>query len=138
MLCHSCFADINECATNNGGCAQICNNTAGSYQCSCRMGYTLNSDGHSCDGKASNYLSSLSSSLALFSSLLLSFPCYLSPYLLLILPLSSLLPSPAPSSVSLPSTPSLPSLFFLSLPLPLSFPFCVHLVNITLPLFRHR
>ena len=43
--------DINECATNNGGCAQTCNNTVGSYQCSCGTGYTLNSDGHACDGR---------------------------------------------------------------------------------------
>ena len=32
-------------------CAQMCTNTAGSYQCSCDAGYTLNSDGHTCDGK---------------------------------------------------------------------------------------
>ncbi len=42
--------DINECATNNGGCAQVCTNSpAGSFTCSCNAGYTLNADGHSCD-----------------------------------------------------------------------------------------
>ena len=46
-----CVADINECATNNGGCAQLCNNTVASYECSCGTGYTLNSNGHHCDGK---------------------------------------------------------------------------------------
>ena len=54
MLCYSYVTDINECATNNGGCAQICNNTAGSHQCSCGPGYTLNSDGHACDGRTTN------------------------------------------------------------------------------------
>ncbi|HPS30102.1 MAG TPA: hypothetical protein PLZ43_07595, partial [bacterium] len=43
------FADINECDTANGGCAQNCNNTAGSYSCSCNSGYTLNVDGKACD-----------------------------------------------------------------------------------------
>lgn len=35
--------DINECATNNhkGDCDQICENTPGSYKCSCRDGYKL-------------------------------------------------------------------------------------------------
>ena len=35
---------------NNGGCAQLCTNTPGSYQCSCNNGYTLNLDGHNCSG----------------------------------------------------------------------------------------
>ena len=42
--------DINECNTNNGGCSQICTNTQGSRVCSCRTGYTLASDGTSCEG----------------------------------------------------------------------------------------
>ena len=45
--------DINECLTDNGGCAHNCNNTAGSYQCYCEDGYKLNSDDHTCDGKIS-------------------------------------------------------------------------------------
>ena len=44
-------ADVDQCAANTDGCAQTCTNTAGSYQCSCDAGYTLNSDGHTCDGK---------------------------------------------------------------------------------------
>ena len=43
--------DINECLTNNGGCAQNCTNTVGSYFCSCSTGYVLGSDGHMCNGK---------------------------------------------------------------------------------------
>ena len=35
---------------NNGGCAQLCTNTPGSYQCNCNNGYTLNLDGHNCSG----------------------------------------------------------------------------------------
>jgi len=44
----SSCADIDECATNNGGCAQICTNSAGSYACGCSAGYVLAADGVSC------------------------------------------------------------------------------------------
>ena len=43
--------DINECNTNNGGCATTCTNTNGSYECSCNTGYELNNDLHHCNGK---------------------------------------------------------------------------------------
>ena len=33
--------DINECTTENGGCEQNCQNTIGSYSCSCQPGYHL-------------------------------------------------------------------------------------------------
>ena len=42
--------DVNECATNNGGCAQTCTNTVGSFVCSCQSGYTLASNGLTCNG----------------------------------------------------------------------------------------
>jgi len=47
-------ADIDECAENNGGChAQaVCNNTEGSFTCTCNPGYT--GDGFNCTGM-SNY-----------------------------------------------------------------------------------
>ena len=45
-----CYSDINECSTSNGGCQHTCVNTAGSYQCQCRSGYTLSSNIQSCDG----------------------------------------------------------------------------------------
>jgi len=32
---------VNECATNNGGCEQICVNTPKSYHCDCRPGFQL-------------------------------------------------------------------------------------------------
>ena len=43
-------SDINECRTSNGGCQYICLNTLGSYQCQCRTGYTLFSNGRTCEG----------------------------------------------------------------------------------------
>lgn len=45
------FVDINECASNNGGCNQNCHNTPGSYYCSCNSGYNLASNGRACNGK---------------------------------------------------------------------------------------
>ena len=42
--------DIDECLIDNGGCDQICNNTDGSFYCSCYSGFTLNYDGFTCDG----------------------------------------------------------------------------------------
>ena len=45
--------DIDECATNNGGCAQVCTNTDGGFTCSCNPGYAINNDDNSmCDGES--------------------------------------------------------------------------------------
>ena len=44
------LVDINECDVSNGGCSHNCTNTEGSFECSCRVGYTLDSDGKSCSG----------------------------------------------------------------------------------------
>ncbi|XP_019646257.1 PREDICTED: oncoprotein-induced transcript 3 protein-like [Branchiostoma belcheri] len=49
----SCYyvycGDINECATDNGGCSHQCVNTQGSYNCACPDdGLTLGPDGHYC------------------------------------------------------------------------------------------
>ena len=44
------FTDINECAESNGGCSHNCNNTEGSFECSCRDGYILDSDRKNCLG----------------------------------------------------------------------------------------
>jgi dienelactone hydrolase len=41
--------DVDECALNNGGCAQSCTNTEGDFECSCGPGYTLSTDGLGCD-----------------------------------------------------------------------------------------
>jgi len=48
----SCIvADIDECATNNGGCSAkaSCSNTDGSFSCICLPGFT--GDGFTCTGR---------------------------------------------------------------------------------------
>ncbi|XP_030636570.1 growth arrest-specific protein 6 [Chanos chanos] len=42
-----CEKDVNECSKRNGGCDHECNNTMGSYRCSCYQGYKL-SGHHMC------------------------------------------------------------------------------------------
>ena len=44
--------DSNECNVLNGGCSHYCNNTDGSYYCSCPVGYEL-VDQELCKGKYS-------------------------------------------------------------------------------------
>lgn len=56
FLCHCftgwtgarCEEDVDECGTRNGGCDHECNNTMGSYRCSCHHGYML-SGRHLCN-----------------------------------------------------------------------------------------
>ena len=43
--------DVDECSVNKGGCNQFCHNTFGSYYCSCKNGYKLSADNHTCNGK---------------------------------------------------------------------------------------
>ncbi|MFT7808628.1 growth arrest-specific protein 6 isoform X1 [Arapaima gigas] len=43
----TCEKDVDECSNNNGGCEHLCNNTLGSYRCSCQQGYLL-ADRHLC------------------------------------------------------------------------------------------
>ena len=45
-----CMVDIDECDSGNGGCAQNCHNSPGSYSCSCNTGYEK-SGFHGCNGK---------------------------------------------------------------------------------------
>ena len=48
--CHFGFlTDIDECARDLDNCSQICNNTEGSYNCSCRDGFVLLSDDITCE-----------------------------------------------------------------------------------------
>ena len=35
--------DVNECATNNGGCEQVCTNLPGMYKCECNTGFVKDS-----------------------------------------------------------------------------------------------
>ena len=50
------FLDINECMDNTlNNCTDsdkmICQNTMGSYNCSCEEGYSLDNNGETCVGK---------------------------------------------------------------------------------------
>ena len=53
------FLDINECEEGTSRCDQICTNTDGSYVCSCRSGYYLDADNHTCSGQLMILLTSL-------------------------------------------------------------------------------
>ncbi|XP_062290103.1 epidermal growth factor-like protein 7 [Scomber scombrus] len=44
---HQCQTDVDECS-EQWPCAQECVNTAGSYRCACRDGFSLARDGRSC------------------------------------------------------------------------------------------
>ena len=48
---HNLDLDVNECAILNGGCDHQCSNTAGSFKCKCRKGFSLDGNGKSCKGK---------------------------------------------------------------------------------------
>ncbi len=41
-------ADVDECVDRPDFCSHYCNNTWGSFECSCSHGYILEPDGHSC------------------------------------------------------------------------------------------
>ena len=51
VLLFCCYLDMNACNRGTAGCTQICNNTLGSYICSCNSGYTLDADNHTCNGE---------------------------------------------------------------------------------------
>lgn len=40
--------DIDECLEKRSGCEQLCQNTAGSFSCSCFPGFSLNNDNTTC------------------------------------------------------------------------------------------
>jgi len=40
--------EMNECELGTTACSQICTNTDGSYECSCRAGFRLDHDLHNC------------------------------------------------------------------------------------------
>ena len=47
-------SDIDECATDENRCNQKCNNTEGSYLCSCVDGFRLDTDNVTCIGRNSS------------------------------------------------------------------------------------
>ena len=50
IICMCCYLDVNECLDNNAGCEHNCENTDGSYYCTCNSGFELLSDNHTCKG----------------------------------------------------------------------------------------
>ncbi|NXK52405.1 EGFL7 protein, partial [Chauna torquata] len=44
----SCQTDMDECAGRSHGCSQLCVNTAGSFLCACRDGFSLAADNKAC------------------------------------------------------------------------------------------
>ena len=50
------FSDIDECALKTDKCQQECQNVVGSYNCQCKVGYTLNSDRKNCLAQKGNCL----------------------------------------------------------------------------------
>ena len=46
----SCFSDVDECAMNSTLCDQMCENTFGSYMCTCHIGFRLNNISNQCEG----------------------------------------------------------------------------------------
>ena len=50
MSTPSCAADTDECSSGDHLCEHFCVNTVGNYHCSCRSGYKISEDGHSCEG----------------------------------------------------------------------------------------
>ena len=52
-------SDIDKCAERTHQCSQVCHDTPGSYSCSCRPGYDLNSDRRHCDGRPGDLLEAL-------------------------------------------------------------------------------
>ncbi|XP_062446817.1 epidermal growth factor-like protein 7 isoform X2 [Rhea pennata] len=48
----TCETDVDECARRGHGCSQLCINTAGSYHCACRAGFSLAADAKACQPAA--------------------------------------------------------------------------------------
>ncbi|NXD30150.1 EGFL7 protein, partial [Spelaeornis formosus] len=44
----ACHTDVDECASQSHGCSQLCINTAGSFRCACRDGFSLAADARGC------------------------------------------------------------------------------------------
>jgi len=50
VKCHVVLSDIDECSGALSPCAQTCSDTDGSFNCSCRSGFSFVSNSQ-CDGK---------------------------------------------------------------------------------------
>ena len=49
------ITDVNECALDNGGCSQVCNDIALGNNCSCFPGYKLYTNSTFCYGNEISY-----------------------------------------------------------------------------------
>ena len=47
--------DIDECTEGIDECSDICKNTNGAFECSCKDGYKLAADKKNCTGKVNTY-----------------------------------------------------------------------------------
>lgn len=50
-LCLIIVSEFDECVLIEHGCEHDCINTLGGFECSCKPGYELHSDGKHCEGK---------------------------------------------------------------------------------------
>lgn len=48
--------ELDECEFNKHQCEHICVNRIGGYECDCFSGYSLKSDGYTCESKYYNYI----------------------------------------------------------------------------------
>ncbi|CCD70820.2 Zinc metalloproteinase nas-39 [Caenorhabditis elegans] len=56
--------ELNECATDKNICHHYCVNTVGGFKCACRVGYSLSSNGFSCDSTCGGYLKASNGSIS--------------------------------------------------------------------------
>ena len=54
------FSAHNECATGAHNCEQVCYNLVPYWSCGCYAGYSLRSDGRTCQGKYKIYINTVS------------------------------------------------------------------------------
>ena len=70
----SYFVDIDECLENTDQCTQGCNDSDGSYECYCHLGYRLASDMYACNGESVHvWLHSLSIPSNVYITLLIAY-----------------------------------------------------------------
>ncbi|XP_025950725.2 tolloid-like protein 2 isoform X2 [Dromaius novaehollandiae] len=58
------FKEMDECSLpDNGGCEQLCENTLGSYKCTCDPGYELTADKRSCEAACGGFITKLNGTI---------------------------------------------------------------------------